>query len=290
MPAPTTISTDATITDFLAHVSPLLNAREAEYGLMLGLAEGLAQGRRLDPEFRPVFARVAEEIDGLKVTRAAYLQTRATNGIITHATPEEATRLAEHLLETGVASGGVVGPSDAALAFATRFTRGRSASLKLAMSSRILELRSVIAPRPAPGLSRVATHDDLAIVADWTGRFGAESLPHEPRTDAEIRRLADQKITAGEINLWEVNAQPVAMAAAGRPTRSGISISFVYTPAALRGRGYASNLVATLSRRLLESGRAFCVLYTDAANPTSNKLYEAIGYREIGTSSQYLWS
>ena len=58
----------------------------------------------------------------------------------------------------------------------------------------------------------------------------------------------------------------------------------MYTPPELRGRGYATALTAELSQRLLdgrlfEGGRRFCFLYTDLANPTSNAIYERIGYR-----------
>jgi predicted GNAT family acetyltransferase len=55
----------------------------------------------------------------------------------------------------------------------------------------------------------------------------------------------------------------------------------VYTPPRFRNRGYASMAVATLSQRLLEAGYDFCTLFTDLANPTSNHIYQAIGYRRV---------
>jgi predicted GNAT family acetyltransferase len=61
----------------------------------------------------------------------------------------------------------------------------------------------------------------------------------------------------------------------------GIAINAVYTPPELRGRGYATGCVASLSARMLDEGRTFCVLYTDLANPTSNAIYARIGYRGI---------
>ena len=51
----------------------------------------------------------------------------------------------------------------------------------------------------------------------------------------------------------------------------------VYTPGAQRGHGYASVLTAHVSRLLRDSGARVC-LFTDQANPTSNKIYAAIGY------------
>ena len=64
-------------------------------------------------------------------------------------------------------------------------------------------------------------------------------------------------------------------------TPGGVRIGMVYTPPEFRGRGYASNAVAALTRRLLGSGRSFCFLFTNLANATSNKIYQAVGYRHV---------
>ena len=85
--------------------------------------------------------------------------------------------------------------------------------------------------------------------------------------------------------LWEDGAQ-VSFAAYGGPTPNGIRIGPVYTPPKLRGRGYATALVADLSQRLLDEGRRYCFLYTDLANPTSNAIYERIGYVRVGESNR----
>jgi hypothetical protein len=53
------------------------------------------------------------------------------------------------------------------------------------------------------------------------------------------------------------------------------------------GRGYASALVAELTRRLLEGGRDYCFLYTDLANPTSNRIYQQVGYERVCDSAEY---
>ena len=71
------------------------------------------------------------------------------------------------------------------------------------------------------------------------------------------------------------------MSGFGGPTPSGIRIGPVYTPPELRRRGYASALVAALTASLLESGRRLCFLFTDLANPTSNSIYQQVGYRPV---------
>ena len=54
----------------------------------------------------------------------------------------------------------------------------------------------------------------------------------------------------------------------------------VYTPPEHRGRGYASAAVAGVSERLLEQGVRVC-LFTDQANPTSNRIYTALGFEPV---------
>ena len=85
--------------------------------------------------------------------------------------------------------------------------------------------------------------------------------------------------------LWD-DGGPVSLAGFGGGTPNGIRIGPVYTPPELRGRGYASALVAALSAELLAAGRRFCFLYTDLANPTSNRIYERIGYRRVCESAE----
>ena len=81
--------------------------------------------------------------------------------------------------------------------------------------------------------------------------------------------------------------EPVSMASYGGRTPTGIRIGLVYTPPRHRRRGYATSLVAEQSRWLLEQGYRSCFLYTDLSNPTSNAIYERIGYRRVADSTEY---
>jgi predicted GNAT family acetyltransferase len=86
--------------------------------------------------------------------------------------------------------------------------------------------------------------------------------------------------------LWCVDEEPVACTAAVGRTPHGIRITSVYTPPSHRRRGYASALVASLTRELLEGGREFVFLYADRANPTANAIYQRIGYRLIAEAGE----
>jgi predicted GNAT family acetyltransferase len=142
------------------------------------------------------------------------------------------------------------------------------------------------AVRPLPatdGSMREATHDDLELLVDWWGAFVEEAAPHDERSRDAHRRAVEHKLetSTGGVALWEDGGATVSLAAYGSPTPNGIRIGPVYTPRARRGHGYATALTAQISQQLLDRGRRFCFLYTDATNATSNAIYERIGYRKV---------
>ena len=92
--------------------------------------------------------------------------------------------------------------------------------------------------------------------------------------------------SSGGLVLWWHDGVPVSMAGFGGPTPNGNRVGPVYTPPELRGRGYATACVAELTARLLNEKR-FVFLYTDLANPTSNSIYQKIGYRPVCDVDQY---
>jgi predicted GNAT family acetyltransferase len=52
----------------------------------------------------------------------------------------------------------------------------------------------------------------------------------------------------------------------------------VYTPPAFRRRGYGTAVTAHATANALAHGAEHVVLYTDLANPTSNSIYQKIGF------------
>src|SRR5919198_743379 len=90
----------------------------------------------------------------------------------------------------------------------------------------------------------------------------------------------------GRYVLWE-DGDPVSLAGYGGATPNGMRIGPVYTPPELRGRGYASALVGEISAKLIGEGQRFCFLYTDLSNPTSNRLYQRLGYERVCDSAEY---
>ena len=101
---------------------------------------------------------------------------------------------------------------------------------------------------------------------------------HDTAEDAEAML---RRITAGRVWFWEdEHGERVHLTGVNPPSYGVARVGPVYTPKAHRGRGYASAAVAGVSQAILDGGARAC-LFTDQANPTSNKIYEALGYRAV---------
>jgi RimJ/RimL family protein N-acetyltransferase len=131
---------------------------------------------------------------------------------------------------------------------------------------------------------RPAREADLDLFDGWCNAFCRDcNLPLHP-PDQQLLR-SRQHIERGEPYFWEVDASPfpphrLREDAQRHPHQPRLH------PAPLRGRGYASACVAALSQRMLDAGRKFCFLFTDLANPTSNKIYATIGYEKVCEDEQ----
>ena len=132
-------------------------------------------------------------------------------------------------------------------------------------------------PAGVPGRLRQASTSDADLLRQWArGFYDDTGAVHDDRD------TIGPKVEAGVLFVWEVDGQPVSMVAHSAAEGGITRVSLVYTPPSLRGNGYASAVVAALTARELAHPGRQCMLYTDLANPTSNKIYQAIGYRRVG--------
>jgi predicted GNAT family acetyltransferase len=138
-----------------------------------------------------------------------------------------------------------------------------------------------------PGRFRRASDADRALLVRWLAAFNREALGTGPPFDAE--RWVDNALTSPVrgVSLWEYGSAPVSLAAYAGPTPHSMRVGPVYTPPERRGKGYASACVAAVSQQLLDEGRSFCTLFTDLSNPTSNHIYQAIGYQPVCDADVY---
>ncbi len=172
----------------------------------------------------------------------------------------------------------VMGPAVQVRAFAEAWAAGRGLTARQGMHHRIYELREVTPPPRMPtGGMRLAAKRDAQLLAQWLQEFGREARVSTANTDAFV----DGHITNKTMFLWEDEGEPRTSAVYAGMTPHGVRVGFVYTPPEFRRRGYASACVASASQRALDNGIAFCCLYADLSNPTSNDIYQRIGYKPV---------
>jgi len=176
--------------------------------------------------------------------------------------------------------GHVFGPRAAAECLAEAWARGRGGAWSVQMAELLHECDAPVAPPAPPGAVRQAGVDDLDHWHAWAMAFEAES--GALAGGDEMRPIVERALREGRGFYWEdPPGTPVCMVGHAPPLPDLARVGPVYTPPALRGRGYARRLTYEVTRRLLDRGRDRCVLYTDAANPVSNSIYRQVGYRPI---------
>ena len=257
---------------FLGDAESWLMEREDEHNLLLGIAASLLESRA---GFGAPIYLATVEADGA-VAGCAFRTPPFKLGL-TRLPPGGAEALAEDVAGLYSALPAVLGPNDEALAFGRAWADGHGLEAVPGTLQRIYSLDEVIMPSSlARGFMRPAVEEDLGFVTDWVRGFLDETAMRDHDPGAVAKQLVDNASLA----IWE-NGGPVGMAGFTGRTPGTVRVSYVYTPPESRGHGYASALVAHLSRHLLGSGFRRCVLYTDLSNPTSNAIYQRLGYAPV---------
>lgn len=265
--------------EFYERVKGYLLAREAEHNLILGLVGGIAAG--LTPQYVDPFM-AAVEADGAVVSVA--MRTPPHNLVLSEGHTAESIAALVPVLRTRYGEmAGVSGPPAAAAELARQWQAVSGQAYSRFMAQRIYRLSHVTAPDGVAGHMRPAEAADRDLLVEWLHGFHVDAgMPGAMPSREETAEAADRYLSrrGRALEIW-VDGAPVSTAGYGGYTEHGVRIGPVYTPPEYRRRGYASACVAALSQRLLDEGRTFCFLYTDLANPTSNHVYQAIGYEPV---------
>jgi predicted GNAT family acetyltransferase len=269
---------------FLERVQPFLLNREAEHCLILGLLDGLCAGEQWGTA-APLMA-VAEERDKV----AAVVLMTPPHNLILSWTASDSTidAIAHELHATGVAIPGVNSSAEVARKFAKRWSELSVHSFRPQMAQRIYQLSRVIVQARAEGSLREPAKSDDAVMRKWRAAFSVEAEGMNP--EEADKNAAFPLPQSRHLMLWDVDGAVVSMAGFTGRTPNGIRVAWVYTPPENRGKGFAGACVAALSQKLLDDGHKFCFLYTDLANPTSNHVYQTIGYEPVTDATVYSFS
>jgi len=261
----------ASLDAFREEALPLLLEYEIEHGLIFSISNAP------NPPADAYCALVVH--DGEVV--AAALRTIKKAALSREKMPGAIALIAADVLKDPKLQG-VLGPRASVEAFAAASGR----QWKEGMAQGIYECLEVVPPAKVAGARRVTTPSDRGLLAIWIRDFVREAGGENPTMD-EATAIADRHIASGRTYFWVVDGEPVSYAGASNLTPNGVRVGPVYTPAEHRRRGYAAALVADVTQRELNSGRAFAYLYTNLKNPTSNALYQRIGYRRVGEAFDY---
>jgi predicted GNAT family acetyltransferase len=262
--------------EYLAAAGGVLAAHAAENTVLLTVAETLrARGPAAFGPIPPVFGWWSAQ----GAAQAAFLLTPPYPVVVTRLPAAAVQPLADTLAGLGRPVAAVNASVEVAEAFAAAWTARTGATARLHQRHRLHRLGTLIPPRPPPdGAARLATAADSGLLVAWLEAFAAEADTHAAADAAG--HIAD-RISYRGLFLWEADGRPVSLAGVSRQVAGTVRVGPVYTPPALRRRGYAAAVTAAASSAALDRGAGQVLLFTDLANPTSNALYQRLGYQPL---------
>ncbi len=270
--------------DFLKKCGAFLERDEVEHNLMLTLCRN-AEKKLNKGEKADIRCSILTE-DGDFVLAA--VQMPPHNLVLSKSNHPDVGQLAEAMAKNKFTFPGIVGPSDVTTVFSERWTELTGQKSIEYMDQIIYVLKNVILPPSVEGEMRFAGAGDVKLVTEWISAFSKSALPKaEQISDKDAKLQAEDLVKSGRMAFWVVKDNPVAQASISG-TDGVARINRVYTSPENRGKGYASAVVAHLSKQQLDQGKKMCCLYADARNPVSNSIYRKIGYEFAGRSSLYV--
>lgn len=271
------------LSEFYSRHTEAFENFEVENALMIGLLNRLKHNLHLFGDEDPRFFTHGD---------CFAMQTPPYNLILGHPFPlEQAINFAQHLYEQELSFPGILGEKEAVMALANAWSKLTNTTAKVDMNERVYRLDTVNSDTlnpPKEGLSfELATRSDLEIILQWLYQFSVEALPENQRPDDHEQFLGKQRdtileaIEQGQFYLVKQDSEMITMARTPSQTIHGRLVNYVYTPPKYRRQGLATYCVAKLSQKILDDGYQFCILFTDLDNPTSNKIYQNIGYAPV---------
>ncbi|OQQ13340.1 GNAT family N-acetyltransferase [Streptomyces sp. M41(2017)] len=276
--------------DFLTRSGDFLRSRAAMHNTVLTDIEKL---RTRGPDargaaFAPVFGRL---VSGNEVLAVFYYTPGGRLGL-TPLSVQQADGLAAHLADLGHSPAHVIADHDTATAFAEAWQRRTAAVPAPFWRTHLYRLGTPTPPQPRPdGRGRVAGPEDHEQVVRWCREFcvAVEEQATIAALDAGswgATRFADKHFT-----FWEtMDGTPVSMAGSTPMIGGMVRVDPVSTPARFRGRGYAGAVTVEVSSAASAAGATDVVLFADPRNPTSNALYQRIGYVHLADFTGYRFS
>jgi uncharacterized protein len=263
---------------FYERAKDYLLAQEAKHNLLLGIARTLQKNpQRYE---NPYLAVVEADGD----IAAIAIRTPPRPLILSQVRDLNAIAIvARHLHDKGEAIPGVSSLPTEAEIFAKSWQSLTDRVYQLGSQMQIYQLEEVKPVANASGYFRLAKDCDRDLLVEWIKAFEMEALG---ASHDDPEQFADRSLSQQTVYLWQ-DEKPVSMAYGNGSPPDGGRVTAVYTPPEYRGKGYATACVAAVSQSLRDRGCRCCFLFADLANPTSNYVYQAIGYNPMAKWLEY---
>ena len=283
-------STTTAAEEFLAEAGDFLRAEPARNSVVLTVTENLRVKAVTAPSAATTPLGTSPGPDrtllgwwrpdaGLDLVGGAFLHTPEFPVFLTSMSRQAAAELAAELARAGRLVLGINAEQETADAFAAAWRHRTAADAQVHRRMRLFRLGDLIPPDPRPeGSARPAAEPDRDLLITWFDAFAREV---GDLADEDHAAAVDERLSYGGITIWEAGGAPVSIAGLTRAVAGMVRVGPVYTPPELRGRGYAGAATVAVSQAARDAGAQDVVLYTDLTNPTSNALYQRLGYRPV---------
>jgi predicted GNAT family acetyltransferase len=270
-----------TVEEFIAATAEFRAADPLRTNVIGSVSLSIANGDRTYDDYRWWVVR-----DDERRVAGIAMRTAPFNMVVTSMSSAAARVLGASVAQFDDSLPGITGSKDVIEALVEGYVDSKSAgsrrTLTEARRDLLYELDELVTP-DVEGSARPAHQGDLELLSPMMSEFLRETEQMHI-SSSESHDSTRRKIDDGSLYCWEVGGEIVAIAGHANVVATGSivigRVGPVYTPPQHRRHGYASAVTAHVTRSLIEQG-ARVMLFTDAANPTSNSIYQAIGYRLV---------
>ncbi|MFO7563371.1 MAG: GNAT family N-acetyltransferase [Enhygromyxa sp.] len=236
--------------------------------------------------------------DRLNGTYVGAFEGQALVGVACHyrmgniivSAPQHAAELARAAIEaSGRPIHGVVGPAPQveAIAAALGLPTGDACKLDEAEGLYWLELADLRVPsalREGTVRGRALGQADLDLVTEWTVRYHVEEVRAVESAElrGRVRAELEESVTRGDVWVLERDGELLARTGFNAALPEAVQIGGVWTPHALRRRGYGRCVVAAHLLAVREAGVRTAILFTTDSNLPARRAYAALGFQAVG--------